>query len=81
MAKGNIRKQKKRPRGRSKKADGLDPVVSARLPREVVEAVDAWAADQGVTRHEAVWRLLKQGLAAGDLARLLQAAPGRDFAF
>ena len=81
MAKGNIRKQRKRPPGRSKKPDGLDPVVSTRLPREVVDAVDAWAADQGVTRHEAVWRLLEQGLAAGDRAKLLQAAPRRDFAF
>jgi hypothetical protein len=51
-------------------------VVSAKLPRGVVEAVDAWAADQGVTRQEAVRRLLEQGLAAEDPARLVSKASG-----
>jgi len=81
MAKGNIRKQEKRLRGRPKKSGEIYSVVSAKLTREVAEAVDAWATNQGVTRQEAVRRLVEQGLAAGDPARLVSRAVGCDFAF
>ena len=81
MAKGNIRKQEKRLRGRPKKSGGVYSVVSAKLTREVAEAVDAWATYQGVTRQEAVRRLVEQGLAAGDPARLVSRTVGCDFAF
>lgn len=54
--------QKKRGRGRP--ATGRDPVVSGRVPKEVLDALDQWAAANGCTRSEAVAHLLARGLSA-----------------
>jgi hypothetical protein len=52
----------KKPRGRP--ASGQDPLISARIPSEVISAMEAWRAKQGVTRSEAIRRLVELGLKA-----------------
>jgi len=52
-----IRKKRGRP------ATGSDPQVIVRLPSAVIEAIDARAAENGVTRSEAIRRLLELALA------------------
>jgi hypothetical protein len=65
MAKSNIRKQKKRGRGRPPKPGGLDPVVSARLPHDLVAEIDEWAAEnEAGSRQDAVRALVERGLKA-----------------
>jgi hypothetical protein len=62
MAK-SISVDKKR-RGRGRPATGHDPALSARVPKDVLAAVDQWAAGNECTRSEAVAVLLEHGLAA-----------------
>ena len=50
----------KKPRGRP--ASGQDPLISARIPSEVISAIEAWRVKQGVTRSEAIRRLVELGL-------------------
>ena len=52
--------------GRPKKKGGVHPVSAVRLPPEVGDAVDAWAAkqDDDLTRSEAIRRLVELGLKA-----------------
>jgi hypothetical protein len=52
----------KKPRGRPKRPDGVDPVSAVRLPAEITAKVDAWAAKQEVSRSEAIRRLVEVGL-------------------
>src|SRR4051812_31627314 len=55
MAKSNIRKQKKRGRGRPPKPGGIDPVLSARIPVALVKVVDAWGdKNNAQSRQEAL---------------------------
>ncbi|QAU44196.1 ribbon-helix-helix domain-containing protein [Bradyrhizobium guangzhouense] len=61
MAK-SIKVHPKKRRGRP--ATGKDPLVSARLPQELVESVEAWATENGVSRSEAVRQLIEIGLKA-----------------
>ena len=49
-------------RGRPAKPGGKDPVVPARLPLSLVEAIDTLAAANGVTRSEAMRQLIEAGL-------------------
>jgi hypothetical protein len=42
----------------------MHPVLSGRVPKEIVAAVDEWAAANGYTRSEGVAALLKRGLEA-----------------
>jgi hypothetical protein len=58
MSKG---KQAKR-MGRPPKEEGAAAVVPARLPPALATAVDAYAAGAGITRSEAVRRLIEAGL-------------------
>lgn len=46
---------------------GFDPVIALRMPPEMRERIDAWAADQGglPSRAEAIRRLVEQALATG----------------
>jgi hypothetical protein len=60
MAK-SITVQQKRP---GRPATGKDPLLTIRAPLEVIDAVDTWAAKNGVTRSSAVRELLKLGLKA-----------------
>jgi len=50
---------------------GRDPLVAARLPPTLTAAIDAWAAKagDGVTRSEAIRRLVELGLKAKGKAR------------
>ncbi|MCK1639592.1 hypothetical protein IVA95_18715 [Bradyrhizobium sp. 157] len=54
----------KKSRGRPKKKGGVDPVTAVRLPRELSDAVDTWAANQDdePVRSEAIRRLVEIGL-------------------
>ncbi|GEP61926.1 ribbon-helix-helix domain-containing protein [Reyranella soli] len=64
MAKAIISdKQKRRPPGRP--STGITPLVAFRPPHELVEAIDKWAHGAGVSRSEAMRRLLEQALAKG----------------
>jgi hypothetical protein len=65
MAQRNIGKPKKRGRGRPPKPGGRDPVVSARLPRDLIAAIDAWADQNKIgSRQEAIRHLTQLGLRA-----------------
>jgi hypothetical protein len=61
MAK-SIKVHSKKRRGRP--ATGNDPLVSARMPEELIAEVESWAAAQGATRSEAIRRLVELGLKA-----------------
>jgi hypothetical protein len=61
MAPRNIGKPKKRGPGRPPKPGGRDPVVSARLPRDLIDAIDTWADQNNVgSRQEAIRRLIEK---------------------
>ena len=60
MAK-SIKVQQKRP---GRPATGNDPLLTVRAPLEIIDAVDTWAAKNGVTRSSAVRQLLQLGLKA-----------------
>ncbi len=49
-------------RGRGRPATGVDPAVSARLPEELVLQLDAWAKKHGLSRGQAIRRLVEVGL-------------------
>jgi hypothetical protein len=51
-----VRKKRGRP------ATGTDPLLTVRAPAELIEAIDAWAAKEGVARSEAVRQLIEAGL-------------------
>jgi Ribbon-helix-helix protein, copG family len=46
-------------------ATGNDPLISARVPPEIVAAIDAWADKNSATRSEAIRRLVELGLKKG----------------
>jgi hypothetical protein len=50
---------------RGRPATGQDPAVSARLPQEVIDQVDAWAKKAKVTRSQAIRQLVMQALEKG----------------
>lgn len=50
----------KRPRGRP--PTGRDPTVTARVAQETIDAVEAWADANGITRSSAISLLLEAGL-------------------
>jgi hypothetical protein len=76
MAKRNIRKQKKKGRGRPKKVGGLDPVVSARLPSEMVKKIDTWGEDKDAqSRQEAMKMLIAAHLAWEPFIEFLHQSP------
>jgi Arc/MetJ-type ribon-helix-helix transcriptional regulator len=52
----------KKSRGRPKKAGGVAPVSAVRLPHELTEEVDKWGEDHGLSRSEAIRRLVELGL-------------------
>ena len=47
---------------RGRPATGVDPMLSLRLPAERIEAIDAWAEKEGVSRSEAIRLLIDRGL-------------------
>ncbi len=50
--------------GAGRKPTGQDKPVGTRIPADDLAAIDAWAAEQGCTRAEALRRLAKLGLLA-----------------
>jgi Arc/MetJ-type ribon-helix-helix transcriptional regulator len=57
----SIKVHPKKRRGRP--ATGKDPLISARLPQELIDHVEAWATANSASRSEAIRRLLELGLA------------------
>jgi len=51
---------KKRARGRP--ATGKDPVVPVRMPKGLIDEVEAWARHQKTSRSDAIRRLVEVGL-------------------
>ena len=47
---------------RGRKPTGHDPVITARIPEEMLEALDAYASAEKLNRSEAVKRLIGEGL-------------------
>ncbi|MEZ7136825.1 ribbon-helix-helix domain-containing protein [Komagataeibacter sp. SM21] len=41
---------------------GTDPMLAGRVPAEMIEAVTDWAKANGITRSEAIRRLIARGL-------------------
>jgi len=60
----SIRENQKRKRGRP--ATGRDPAVTARVPEKAVKMLDRWAKSEGITRGEAMRRLIEAGLRERD---------------
>lgn len=54
---------KKRGRGRPP-SGGRDPLVTIRMPQELIDEADAWADANGTGRSEAIRRLVEIGLKA-----------------
>jgi hypothetical protein len=50
------------PKRRGRPATGKDPLLTTRAPRETISAIEAWASKNGVTRSEAIRRLVELGL-------------------
>jgi hypothetical protein len=50
------------PKRRGRPATGKDPLVSARLPQNLIDQIEAWAATNESSRSEAVRRLVERGL-------------------
>jgi hypothetical protein len=64
------------PKRRGRPATGKDPLISARVPAEVVTSIEAWGAAKGLTRSEAIRRLVELGLKVKTPARSVS-KPGR----
>lgn len=60
-----------KPKLKSSGLSGKDPLIEARLPLQLIKAVDRWAARDDVTRSEAIRRLLRSALAASRAAKKL----------
>lgn len=50
------------PKKRGRPATGKDPLVTLRLPEEMIAALDGRASDAGVSRSEAMRQLIEAGL-------------------
>lgn len=59
MAKA-IQAAPKRKRGRP--ATGQNPMIGGRVPQATIDAMDAWASANGLTRSEAMGLLIEAGL-------------------
>jgi len=53
---------KVKPKKRGRPATGKDPMVGTRIPVEMIGSIDKWATENGVSRSEAVRRLIQLGL-------------------
>lgn len=50
------------PKKRGRPATGRDPLLTGRVPAEMIVAVEEWAERHKVSRSEAVRRLIQLGL-------------------
>jgi Ribbon-helix-helix protein, copG family len=62
MARSIVVNEKKRGRGRPLKPGGQDVLVAGRIPPSLAAVLDAYADKAGITRSEAVRRLIEAGL-------------------
>ena len=62
----SIKENQKRKRGRP--ATGRDPAITARVPEKAIKLLDKWAKREGITRGEAMRRLIEAGLQERDRA-------------
>ncbi len=56
--------RKKRGKRLGRPPSGQDPLVSARLPRKYIDALERWARRNKTTRSEAIRRAVEIGLKA-----------------
>lgn len=52
------------PKKRGRPATGRDPAIAGRAPQPIIDAVNAYADREGITRSAAVAMLLEAGLKA-----------------
>lgn len=57
-----VRSIQVQPKKRGRPATGKDPLVGARFPQELIDAIDAWASQNDASRSEAIRRLVELGL-------------------
>ena len=50
------------PKRRGRPATGKDPLVTARLPQDMIDSLDGRAKTEGATRSEIMRRLIEAGL-------------------
>jgi hypothetical protein len=74
--KKSILVRKNKGRGRPKREDGVDPMISTRFPKLIVEAIESWALKSELGRSEAIRRLVELGLTVKAPARHIS-KPGR----
>jgi hypothetical protein len=60
--KKSILVRKNKGRGRPKREDGVDPMISTRFPKQIVEEIEFWARSNELGRSEAIRRLVELGL-------------------
>jgi hypothetical protein len=53
---------KVQPKKRGRPATGKDPLLTVRAPKAVIQAIEDWAAKNGISRSAAVRRLVELGL-------------------
>lgn len=58
----NQSRKKVRPKKRGRPATGKDPMVSIRLPADMIAAIDKAAKAEGVSRSEKVRGLIEESL-------------------
>jgi hypothetical protein len=54
---------------RGRPATGVDPLVTTRLPEEMIADIKAWAAQNHTSRSDAIRQLIAAGLAAAPAPR------------
>ena len=62
MARSIVVNKIKRGRGRPRKPGGHDVLIAGRIPPALVVVLDAYADKTGITRSEAVRKLIEAGL-------------------
>jgi Ribbon-helix-helix protein, copG family len=50
------------PKKRGRPATGRNPFLTARVPQELIDALEAWAVANEISRSEAIRRLLELGM-------------------
>jgi Ribbon-helix-helix protein, copG family len=57
--------------GSGRPATGKDPVLTARVPRDLIDHLEEWAKDSGMTRSEALRLFIENGLLGKPLRRIV----------
>ena len=52
-------------RGRGRPATGVDPVLTVRLPDELIEQLEAFAKKRSLTRSDAIRQCIEMGIRRG----------------